>query len=137
VYLVSKYHVRKDWPANEAKSALPCRAVLLQHFRTRDVRRHQIGRELDAAELEMHRLRQCRNQQRLGESRHADEKRMAVREQRDKQSFDNVLLSNDALANLRVELLPRTGKALQQLNIMLIGLGLPRHCRFHATPRLY
>ena len=36
----------------------PVRAILFDHFRADDVRGHQVGRELDAAEFQVHRLRE-------------------------------------------------------------------------------
>ena len=61
-------------------------------------RGHQVGRELDAVEAQAQRLDERRDQQRLGQPRHADQQRVARAEQRDQQLLDHRLLPDDHLA---------------------------------------
>ena len=70
VDLVRENDVCEDWSRNEANVARAGGAILLDHLGADDVGRHQVRRELDAAELQVHRLRECFDQQRLRQSRH-------------------------------------------------------------------
>ena len=79
-------------------------APFLQDVGAGDVHRHQVGRELDAAELQRHRLGQLADQQRLGQPRHAHQQRVAAGEQADRQPLDHVVLADDDLAQFRREL---------------------------------
>ena len=51
VDLVGQNDVRKHRPLDEPKTPVSGRKILLDHVRARDIRRHQIGRELDPAEF--------------------------------------------------------------------------------------
>jgi hypothetical protein len=76
VDLVGEDDVREDRPLDEAEGARPRRAVLLEDLRARHVARHQVGRELDAPEVEPHRLGHALHEQRLRQPRHADQPRV-------------------------------------------------------------
>ena len=84
-------------PALELEMALAGAVVFLQDLGADDVARHQVGRELDAAELQVQRLRQRAHQQRLAEARHAFEQAVAAGEQADQQLLDDVVLADDRL----------------------------------------
>jgi hypothetical protein len=60
-----------------------------------DVRGHQVGRELDAAELEVHGLRQRLDDQRLGQSRHTAQQAMPARQKRRQDLGDHLVLSDN------------------------------------------
>jgi hypothetical protein len=92
VDLVGEDDVREDRAAHEAEHAAPRGAVLLEHVGARDVGGHQVGRELDAPEREREHFRECLDEQRLGEARHAHEQAVPAREQRDEQVVDDGLL---------------------------------------------
>ena len=64
-------------------------SVFLNDFGAGDVGRHQIGRELDAAEFERQRFGQRADQQRFRQARHADQQAMAAGEHGDEQLFDH------------------------------------------------
>ena len=100
VDLVGQDDVREDRAADEADLPLARRRVFLDHFRAEDVGRHQVRRELDARELEVEHLRDGVDQQRLRESRHADDQTVAARQQRRQDQFDHVLLTDDQLVEL-------------------------------------
>ncbi len=52
VDFIGENDVREQRPLQEAELALAGRAVLLDHLGAGDVRRHQVGRELDTAEIQ-------------------------------------------------------------------------------------
>src|SRR5262249_21755075 len=73
-----------------------------------DVGGQQIDGELDAGEGEVDGLRECRDQERLGQSWHALEQQMAAGEQGDEKTLNDDILSDndlaDALADVADEL---------------------------------
>ena len=82
-------------PLQEAEHALARRAVFFQHVAARDVARHQVGRELNAMERQVHQRRQLRNQQRLGQPRHALQNAMPAAQDADHQLLGDVLHADD------------------------------------------
>jgi len=56
VDLVGENHVRKHRPAHESQRPAAAGFVLLDHFRARDVRGHQVGRELNTVEAQTQRF---------------------------------------------------------------------------------
>ncbi len=90
-------------PAHEGH--LPAFAGVLENFRAGDVRRHQVGRELDALELEMENLRDGFHEQRLGQAGRAGDQAMAAGEQRDQDLLDDFLLADDDLGQFGFDLL--------------------------------
>ena len=71
----------KIGPRDEPDLAPAAAAILLDHLGADDVGRHQVGRELDAVELEVDRLRERLDQQRLGEAGHAAQQHVAAGEE--------------------------------------------------------
>ena len=67
---------------------------------TGDVRRQQIGRELDAAVARVERLGEGPNAERLGQAGHTLEQQMALRQQPHEQPIEQLLLAHDDLADL-------------------------------------
>jgi hypothetical protein len=82
----------KIGPCTKRKARDPRVRVLLEDLRAGDVARHQIGRELDAPEVEPHRLGHRADHQRLRETRHADEQRVPTREDRHQDLLEYLLL---------------------------------------------
>jgi hypothetical protein len=74
-----------------------------------DVARHQVGRELDAVEGQIQRLRQARDQQSLGESGHAHEQAVAAGQDREQELVDHLVLADDHAVKLFLH--PRVGRA--------------------------
>ena len=103
VDLVGEHDVGEERPADEAEDAPAGGVILLEHVGAGDVRRHEVGRELDAVEAEVEHLGQRRDEQRLGQARHADEQAVAAREQRRQQLIDHRLLADDALLDLGLD----------------------------------
>ena len=90
----------KIGPGNEADLAAAGGAILFDDLRADDVGRHQVRRELDAVELEMHRLRERLDQQRLRQPGHAAQQAVAAGEERDQDLLDDRLLADDRAAQL-------------------------------------
>ena len=97
--------MREQRPFEEAELARAGRAVLLDDVGAGDVGRHQVGRELDAAERQVQRAGQRADQQRLGQTRHAFQQAVAAAEQGDQQFLDHVVLADDHLRKLVEDLL--------------------------------
>ena len=100
------------------------RVILLEHVGAGDVRRHEVGRELDAVEAEVEHLGERRDEQRLGQPGHADEQAVAAREQRREQLIDHRLLADDALLHLGLDL---DARARDLLDGAQVGWGLGYH----------
>ena len=80
VDLVGEQQVREHRAALELEVALAGAVVFFEDLGADDVARHQVGRELDAAEIERERLAERAHEQRLAESRHAFEQAVAAGE---------------------------------------------------------
>ena len=89
--------------AHEHETAMAGHRIFLQDFRAGDVRRHQVGRELDAREVQFERARQGMHQQRLGQAGHAHEQAMATGKKRPQRRGDNILLPDDDLGDFGLE----------------------------------
>ena len=57
VDLVSQHQIRKNRPGDKSETPAAAVAVLVHHFRAKNVSRHQIRRELDALEAQREKLR--------------------------------------------------------------------------------
>ena len=81
----------------------PRGAVLLDDLGADDVDGHQVGRELDAAELEVDGLGQRLDEQRLGQARHAAQQHVPAGEKRGQDLRDDLLLPDDDAPQLALE----------------------------------
>ena len=102
VDFVGQNHVGEDRAGH--KGHAPSLAGFLENFRACDVRRHEVGRELDALEPEMKDLRDGFHQECLGEAGRAGDETMPAGEQRDERLFDDLLLADDDLGQFRLNL---------------------------------
>ena len=100
VDLIGEQHLGKDRPLDEAVFLFPAVLVHLQDVGAGDVRRHEIGGELDALELEIEHLGDGAHEHRLREAGHADEQHMAARDDRGEHVLHDLLLPDDGLADL-------------------------------------
>ena len=98
--------------------------VFLQHVGAGDVRRHQVGRELDAFEADVQDFGQRADHQRLGQAGHAFQQAMAARENSGKQLLDHFVLAHDDLLQLLLHDLAMLAELLQ--NFAQVSL-LRRH----------
>ncbi len=74
--------------------------VLPQHGGAHDVGGHQVGGELYAGEVQVDRLGDGANQQRLAQAGHPFEEAVAAGEQARQHAGDDLVLSDDDLAHL-------------------------------------
>ena len=114
VDFVGQQQVGEDRPFDEAERP-PAVLVFLQHVGARDVGGHQVGRELDALELEIEDLGQRADDQRLGQAWHADQQAMAAGEDRGENLLDHGVLANDHLLQLALHDLPMLPELLQHV----------------------
>ncbi len=98
VDFVGHQQLAEDRTRNEAERAPPALA-LFEHFRAQDIGGHQIGRALDALVLEPEHGAEGFDQPRLGETGHADQKRVAAGEQSDEGLIDHLALAEDDAAD--------------------------------------
>jgi len=108
-----QHHVRKERPIDEAEVPLAGGAVFVHHFRTGDIRRHQIGRELDPIEIQRQRPLQRPHEQRLGQPRHTLENAVPARKQADHQLLDHMVLADDRPGNLGADRIARLTQTLK------------------------
>ena len=90
----------KIGPLRNLNSPAARELVLLDHLRAGDVGGHQVGRELDAAEVQRQGVGQRADHQRLGQARHAHQQAVPAGEHGDQQLLDHLLLADDHPAQL-------------------------------------
>ncbi len=72
--------------------------LLVEDFGSRNVRRHQVGRELDPLVVEIEDVRERLDQQRLREAGDAGDQTVSAGEERDEDLLDDFILPDDDLA---------------------------------------
>ena len=97
----------KIGPWHEPEDSLPGRDVFLDDLGTGDVAGHEVGRELDAAELQVQRPGHGGDRQGLGQAGNADRQAVAAGEEADQHFLDHLLLADDHLVDLAAEQLAR------------------------------
>ena len=83
-------------PLHETKFSPPA-VSFFEHVGPGDVRRHQVGGELDPLELGVENLGDRADDKRLGQPGHADQQAMAAREDRRQNLIDDGVLPDDHL----------------------------------------
>ena len=91
VDLVGQDQVGED----RAERHLELAELLVVDPRADDVGRHEVGRELDALELDAERVGEGLHRQRLGQSGHALDEQMAARHERDDHPLEERVLADD------------------------------------------
>ena len=95
--------------------------VFLEQLGAGDVARHQVGRELHPRELEVERLGERLDEQRLGEAGHADEDDVAATEDGADEVVDDVVLADDAAPDLPRQRLVRQGQLVEEFEVALVS----------------
>ena len=136
VDLVGEDDVREDRPRGEDHLAAAGGRVLLDDVRAGDVGRHQVGRELDAVELQLQDPREGMNQERLRQPRHADDQAVAADEERQQHQVHGVGLADDQLRQLTDDLVAPLLHSIGQRDVVrrLDIHNLLRHT-LHSVPR--
>ena len=115
----------------------PVAGVLLDDVGAGDVRRHQVGRELDAVELQVEHLGQRRDEQRLGQPGDADDQAVAADEERQQHQLDDVALADDPLLQLGDDLLAAGVHLVGQRDVVgrfeIHGVGELHECPFSVV----
>ena len=106
------------------------RAVFLDHLGARDVGGHQVGRELDAAELQREGVGQRADHQRLGQARHAHQQAMPAGEHGHQQFLDHLLLADDHPAELLGDQSVGFAQFLYGLKVVVFGHDGTSGCQF-------
>ena len=100
VDLVGQHDVGKQRTLHEMEGSLTSLGVVLQHVGAGDVRGHQVGCELDPPKRQLQDLGNGAHQQRLGQPGNSLEQAMPTGEQRDQQLVNNLVLTDNRLADL-------------------------------------
>src|SRR5581483_2239719 len=128
VDLVGEENIGEDRSLHELERAPAGRRILLKNIGAGDIRRHQVRRELDAIEVEIENLRERADEQRLREAGDADEQAVAAREKRGQHLFDDFVLSDDHLADLREHGVALRGELLDRGDLFVVY-----GCRLHRS----
>ena len=104
VDFVGEDNLREQRARLEAEDAL-AGFVFVDDIGAHDVRRHQIGRELDAVEVQIEHLTQGPHQQRLAQTGDAFQQGMAADEQAGQDAVDDIGVPDDDLADFLEDLL--------------------------------
>ena len=102
VDLVGQDHVGEDRPFDKLHPAAAV-AGLFEDFRAGDVRRHQVGRELNALKLEVKDLRDRADEQGLRQPGRPGDQAMTAGEQADQELMRRLLLADDDLGELALD----------------------------------
>ena len=105
----------KIGPWHERPAAMAGGGIFLDDVGAGDVRRHQVGRELDALEDQAERLRDGADHQRLRRAGQAGDQAVAADEERDQDLVEHFVLPDDDLAHLREDAVAHRVKALDAL----------------------
>src|SRR5215510_4986322 len=114
VDFVRQDDIREDRAANELQRAMSRRAVFFDDLGPRDVRGHQVGRELNSFEGKVEHAGERPNQQSLRQSGNARNDRVPADEERDQHLFDHLVLTDDHFTNLAQNPPARVGQSVQQ-----------------------
>ena len=87
----------------------------------RDVRRHQIGRELDARKAPLEGLRQSAHEERLAEPRYALDENMPAGQQRDQHLIDNRMLADQRFGDFRADRADRGQSLASELGCRVLA----------------
>ena len=123
VDFVGQQHVGEDRAANELERPIARAAVFVHHVGARDVGRHQVGRELDAVEIQRQAFGQRADHQRLGQPRHSFENAVAAGEQADEQLLDDIFLPDDGAGHLLANRVACGAKSLEAGKVFGFNLG--------------
>src|SRR5262249_15752252 len=109
---IGEQELREDRSAAELEAVTAIRSGS-HYVRAHDVRRHKIGRELNATKIQRECPGKRLHQLRLAQPRHALEQNIAAGDDRSKHAFDDTLLADDDRADSVAKLLKIRAKLLR------------------------
>ena len=127
VDFISKQNVREDRALNESKFASAF-VVFIENIGPRDVRRHQVGSELNPFERDIQDTGERADKKSFGQSGNTDQQTMPTGENRREQLLDHVFLSDDDFAQFLAHQCAMLAELLQELvevSLLLIRQGTP------------
>jgi hypothetical protein len=128
--LVREDQVREDRAGLELED--PLAAFFDEDVGARDIRRHQVGRELDPVERAIDDVGDRPHEHRLAEARHAFEEDVRVREEARQRLSDELTLADDDTTDLALDRLGAFGEGLGGEAGVRVGDG-----RFHEASGLF
>ncbi len=132
VDLVGQDDIGENRPPEKFELPHTAGLVFLDDLGARDVRRHQVGRELDPVVAQVKRIGQRVNHQRLGQPGHANQQAMSTGKDGDQQLLEDRVLSNNNLGHLPLELVEGILEPLDGGQVIVTGTSLDRVCVAHA-----
>ena len=132
VDLVGEYDVGKDRPSQELELPNAGGLIFLNNLGAGDVRRHQVGCELDAVIAQIQGIGHRMDHQRLGQARNADQQTMSAGEDGDQELFQDRVLTHDHLGHLGLKFGERILQTLDGGEIIFALKGFDRVCVAHA-----
>ena len=121
VDFICEQELRENWPAPELKLIATIRPRA-HHRGADDVGRHEIGRELDPAKIEIQRACERLHELRLAEPRHAFEQHISARDDGCEHAVHDALLADDHAAHAVAQPLEIITELLC-LGLKLCGVG--------------
>ncbi len=118
VDFVGEDDVREDRAGREHHLPATGGRVFLHQVGAGDVRRHQVRRELDTRELQVEHAGHRVNEQRLGQTRGADDQAVATDKQRHQHLRDDLVLTDDDLLQLGDDLLAAAVHAVGKRDVV-------------------
>ncbi len=119
VDLVCQQNIGEDRALGEDELSFAGFRIILKELCTRNVRRHQVGGELNAVKRKRKGFRDRADQQGLGKPRNSFQQTMTPRENRNDHLIYNIIHPHNLLAQLIHHLLTRRPKFLDSRNIVL------------------
>jgi hypothetical protein len=119
---VGENDVREHGTFRENERALPWLICLLQNIGAGDVGRHEVGRELNAAETERHHLRKGIDDGGFREAGNAHEQTVAARENTNEQSLDDEILADNDLGDFGANFLINFAQRINGGDVVSGGL---------------
>jgi hypothetical protein len=123
VDFVGQQNIREDRALEKLKAPSAGARIFLQDVRSRDVRRHQIGRELNPIEFEVQDFREGADQKRFRQSGNADQQTMALGEQGDQNFLDDVILADNDFADFAKHAVALGSELFDFGDLVLLDLG--------------
>ncbi len=124
VDLVAQDDMGEDRPLDELHAPVAGAFFFLEHLGAGNIRGHEVGGELDAAEVEREQLGDAGNHQRLGQARDPLQNAMPLAEERDQDLLEHVALTDDHPPELARHLAVDVGQHLRRAQVRRIGLTM-------------